>query len=50
MISSNVPSAEQGCEFIVKTIEIDDLQVEPAHTFEKWKTKVKVICFLSPIL
>jgi len=29
MVFSNVPTVEQGGEFIGKTIEIEDLQVEP---------------------
>ena len=35
MIFSNVPSAEEGGEFIVKTTEIEDLQVEPLSKIKK---------------
>ena len=35
MIFSNVPSAEEGCEFIGKTVEIEDLQVEPLSKMKK---------------
>ena len=35
MVFGNVPSAEQGAEFIVKTLEIEDLEVEPLSEMKK---------------
>ena len=55
MVFSSVPSAEEGGEFIVKMIDIEDLQVEPLSKMKRnlvgkldsggdfWGPKVKEI-------